>query len=235
VTRLRALALLLVALAVAGCGEEARSGDGTATLWVTRDRGATVLVNEHVPAGQTLLRALHSRAAVTTRYGGRFVQSVDGLAGDASRRRDWFWFVNGLTGDTGAAEYRLHDGDVAWWDYRDWSGGAETLDVVAGAFPEPFLHGFGGRVRASAVRYAPGRVADARLVAAVIGASDIATSGTPVAGGEHVFELGPVTPGASLVARLRQPGSGPGSPVRFGYGGEVGPLLDGAFTRTFGG
>jgi hypothetical protein len=235
VTVFRALALLLVALAVASCGEEARSGVGTATLWVTRDRGATLLVDERVPAGQTLLRALRSRAAVTTRYGGRFIQSVDGIAGDASRRRDWFWFVNGLTGDTGAAEYRLHDGDVAWWDYRDWSRDAETLDVVAGAFPEPFLHGFGGRVRDVAVRHAPGRGADARRLARAIGASDIATSGTPVAGDEHVFELGPVTPGALLVARLRVPGSGPGSPVRFSYGGEVGPLLEGAYTRTFGG
>jgi len=232
---LRALGLLLVALALAGCGEEARSGNGTATLWVTRDRGATVLVNQQVPAGQTLLRALRSRADVTTRYGGRFVQSIDGIAGDASRRRDWFWFVNGLTGDTGAAEYRLHDGDVAWWDYRDWSGDAETLEVVAGAFPEPFLHGFGGNVRAAAVRHAPGRAEDARRVARAIGASDVATIGTPVAGGRHVFELGPLTPGALLVARLRKPGSGPGSSVRFSYGGEVGPLLDGAYTRTFGG
>ena len=93
---------------------------------------------------------------MTTRYGGGFVQSIDGVEGSARRHEDWFWFVNGLAGDRSAASYRLRDGDVAWWDYRDWSGDAETLEVVAGAFPEPFLHGYDGEVRPAAVRYAPG-------------------------------------------------------------------------------
>ena len=69
---------------------------------------------------------------------------------------DWFWFVNGLAGDRSATSYRLRDGDVAWWDYRDWSSDAATLEVVAGAFPEPFLHGYDGKRRPAAVRYAPG-------------------------------------------------------------------------------
>jgi hypothetical protein len=229
-----ALALLLAAAVLGGCGGEARSGGGTATLWVTRDRGATVLVDERVPAGQTLLRALHSRAEVKTRYGGRFVQSIDGLQGDASRRRDWFWFVNGLTGDTGAGEYRLHDGDVAWWDYRDWSGDAQTLDIVAGAFPEPFLHGFAGKVRPVAVRYAPGRAGDARRVGRAIRATDVAVAGTPVAADAHLFELRAVSGAPALAARLRTPGSGPRAAVRFTYDGEVDQLLDGGYTRRFG-
>jgi hypothetical protein len=115
--------LLLVALALAGCGGEGpTAADGTARLWVTRDRGSEVLVDTTVPAGQTLLRALRARAKVTTRYGGGFVQSIEGVKGSARRNRDWFWFVNGLAGDRSAASYRLRDGDVAWWDYRDWSG-----------------------------------------------------------------------------------------------------------------
>ncbi len=230
----RALALLLAALVLAGCGGEGGGGDGTATLWVTRDRGATVLVDERVPAGQTLLRALRSRADVETRYGGRFVQAVDGLEGDASRQLDWFWFVNGLTGDTSASEYRLRDGDVAWWDYRDWSEDAEVLDVVAGAFPEPFLHGFAGKTRPVALRYAAGRAADADRVAGTIGATDVAAAGAPVPAGSHLFELGPAAAAARLVARLRTPGSGPEAPVRFTYSGGVEALLDGAFARRFG-
>ena len=99
---------------------------------------------------------------MTTRYGGGFVQSIDGVEGSARRHEDWFWFVNGLAGDRSAASYRLRDGDVAWWDYRDWSGDAETLEVVAGAFPEPFLHGYDGETRPAAVRYAPGLRAGAR-------------------------------------------------------------------------
>ena len=148
---------LLAALALAGCGGEGpTAADGTARLWVTRDRGSEVLVDATVPAGQTLLRALRSQAEVTTRYGGGFVQSIDGIEGSARRHEDWFWFVNGLAGDRSATSYRLRDGDVAWWDYRDWSRDAATLEVVAGAFPEPFLHGYDGKRRPAAVRYGPG-------------------------------------------------------------------------------
>ena len=80
--------------------------------------------------------------------------------------RDWFWFVNGLAGDRSAASYRLRAGEVAWWDYRDWSNDADTLEVVAGAFPEPFLHGFDGTKRVAAVRYEPGLRAGAGQIEA---------------------------------------------------------------------
>ena len=146
----RVTAPLLVALAfLAGCGGEGpTASDGTARLWVTRDRGSDVLVDATVPAGQTLLRALRSQAEVKTRYGGGFVQSIEGVEGNLRRHQDWFWFVNGLIGDRSASSYRLRDGDIAWWDYRDWSDDAGSLEVVAGAFPEPFLHGYDGKVTA---------------------------------------------------------------------------------------
>ena len=51
--------------------------------------------------------------------------------------------MNGYEGDRSAAEYRLRDGDVAWWDYRAWDREGEAR-VVVGAFPEPFVHGFAG-------------------------------------------------------------------------------------------
>lgn len=228
------LPLLLVALALAGCAGGERPGGGSATLWVTRDRGAVVVLEARVPAGQTLLRALRSKADVGTRYGGRFVQSIDGIEGSGSRQRDWFWLVNGYVGATSAAEYRLRDGDVAWWDYRSWRGDAETLDVVAGAFPEPFLHGFGGKTRAAAVRYPRGMHADARRVARAIGATDVAVLGTPVPAAENVLELGDRAAPAAIVARLRSPGSGPGAPVHFIVAGGVDRLLAGRFTRSFG-
>ena len=77
---LRRLALLLAAACLlAGCGEEA-AGEGSAQLWVTRDRGAELLVDAKVEAGQTLLRALAAETEVETRYGGRYVGSTgDGL------------------------------------------------------------------------------------------------------------------------------------------------------------
>lgn len=228
----RLIALLLAAAAVSGCGAGERSGDGTATLWVTRDRGATVMLDTTVPAGQTLLRALRSKADVDTRYGGRFVQSIDGLGGSLARQRDWFWIVNGYIGGTSAAEYRLRPGDVAWWDYRDWAADAETLEVVVGAFPEPFRHGFGGRMRPTAVRYAPGRRPDADRIARRIGAVDIGPAGVTVPEDANLVEL--VGGDGGVTAALRTPGRGAGAAVRLTVRGSAGPLLAGALKRSLG-
>lgn len=226
------IGLLLAAVALSGCGGEGPTADdGTARLWVTRDRGATVLLDVEVPAGQSLLRALKSKTRVDTRYGGGFVQTIDGLEGSARRHEDWFWFVNGLAGDRSAASYRLRPGDIAWWDYRDWSGDAETLEVVVGAFPEPFLHGYAGNVRPAVVRYAPDLGEAASRVAEALGSDDVAPSGAAVAAGANVFELVEGEP--HLTAALRKPGSGPSGAVRFSFSGSVDRLLAGDFAQKF--
>ncbi|HZT90612.1 MAG TPA: DUF4430 domain-containing protein [Gaiellaceae bacterium] len=138
---MRRLALLLLAIAVAGCGGAA-GAHGTATLWVTRDRGTRVLYAGAVPAGLSAMQALERREKVSTRYGGRFVQSIDGIQGDASGQRDWFFFVNGVESNVGAADVRLRPGDLEWWDYRSWQGGAISVPLVVGAYPKPFTRGF---------------------------------------------------------------------------------------------
>ena len=53
---MRTSALLLLALALAGCGGVREHGK--ATLWVTRDRGSQVLYAGSVPAGLTAMQAL---------------------------------------------------------------------------------------------------------------------------------------------------------------------------------
>jgi hypothetical protein len=133
----RAALVLLLALVVAGCGGGRE--DGSATLWVTRDRGAEVVFTAKVPAGLTALQALDRERDITTRYGGRFVQSIDGVEGSLSARRDWFFFLNGREGDRSAAEVRLHAGDVEWWDFRSWQGDAMSVPVVVGSYPHPFV------------------------------------------------------------------------------------------------
>lgn len=142
-TRLGLAAALAAAALLAGCGG---GGGGRATLWVTRDEGRTLLVDAQVPAGETALQALDRKTAITTRYGGRYVQSVNGIAGSITARSDWFYFVNGIEPERGAQEYRLHAGDVLWWDFRDWGRDGQNVPVVVGAFPEPFVHGFAGAV-----------------------------------------------------------------------------------------
>ena len=225
----RAVALLLAAFALAGCGGAERNG--TATLWVTRDRGTVVMVDAKVAAGQTLIRALRSKTDVETRYGGRFVQAIDGVEGSLAKRHDWFWLVNGLAGDRSAAEYRLRAGDVAWWDYRDWSRDAD-LAVVVGAFPEPFLHGYGGKVRPVAVEYAlPSQRDDARALARRLHARSVSLRGRTVASDWNLFVLDKHA-GTRFVARQRTPG-GPSSPVVVRFSGDVRRLLDGAYRHRF--
>jgi hypothetical protein len=135
---MRGAAVLLLALVLAGCGSGER-GHGTATLWVTRDRGAHVVYAGAVPAGLNGIQTVERKLKVTTRYGGRFVQSIAGVSGSLADQRDWFFFVNGIEGGRSAAEVHVHPGDILWWDYRHWSGSSMEIPVVAGAYPEPFL------------------------------------------------------------------------------------------------
>ena len=141
---MRVVAVLLLALVLAGCGGGG-SEHGTATVWVTRDHGAHVLFAGNVPAGDNAIRTLERKLKITTRYGGRYLQSVDGVEGSLTEQRDWFYYLNGLDGERSAAEVKLRDGDTLWWDFRGWTGSTMHVPVVLGAYPEPFLHGLPGR------------------------------------------------------------------------------------------
>lgn len=195
-------ALLLALCVLAGCGEQT-SGSGSAQLWVTRDRGAEVVLTATVPAGISAMDALQREADVETRYGGRFVQSIEGFEGGVTKRRDWYFYVNGYWADLSARDYTLHDGDVLWWDFRSW---AEQLrvPVVVGAFPEPFLHGWNGRRRPTIIEGGPPEL-EARL-ADLIGVSIGSVSSS------HRLVL---VPGSGFRATLT---GSPGDPVRFVLG-----------------
>ncbi len=92
-----------------------------------------------------MLRLLDREAEITTRYGGGFVQSIDGLegSGEGGRVRDWFFFVNGIESSTGSAEVDVRPGDRIWWDYRDWTD-AMRAPAVVGSWPEPFAQASAG-------------------------------------------------------------------------------------------
>jgi hypothetical protein len=157
------------------------------------------------------MEALRRKADVETRYGGRFVTAIEGIEGGLSSRHDWFFYVNGYEADLSAADYELNDGDVLWWDFRSW---AEQLRVpiVVGAFPEPFLHGFGGRRRPAVVLGGPGPTARrlARLVRGTVNGD---------ANGANRLVL---VAGRGFRARLS---GAPGDPVTFELGVEDAPRL----------
>jgi hypothetical protein len=146
----RRIVCIALCLLVAGCGFGAggtRGGSG-AELRVTRDFGQKSLASARtttVRESDTVMRFLQAHAKTTTRYGGKFVQSIDGIEGNASGgRHDWFYFVNGVEAPTGAADRALSPGDVVQWDYRRWDA-SPRVPAIVGAYPEPFLHGQNGK------------------------------------------------------------------------------------------
>jgi Domain of unknown function (DUF4430) len=146
----RAVLLVLLALAAGGCGLGAgESQEGGATLTVTRDFGTRDVGTgsaDPIPGGETVMRMLQRDFDVDTRYGGGFVQQINGIAGgrEDGRPVDWFYYVNGILAEEGAAARKLVPGDEIWWDHHDWGASADVRAVV-GAFPEPFLSGTEGK------------------------------------------------------------------------------------------
>jgi hypothetical protein len=139
---------LMCALAVAGCGLGPGPSVGDAQLTVTRGYGSKQLLESRerdAPESETAMRLLDRSADISTRYGGGFVQSIQGIEGRSrgGRRYDWFFYVNGVESPIGAADYSLHGGDRVWWDYRDWTA-AMRVPAVVGSYPEPFRHGYEG-------------------------------------------------------------------------------------------
>jgi hypothetical protein len=148
-TVLATLGAGVLSVALAGCGLGAGSASTEARVLVTQDFGAKLVgarIVQDAPSSDTVMRLLQRNFKVKTRYGGGFVQSIDGLAGgtENGRKLDWFFYVNGIQSDKGATEVKLHAGDRIWWDRHDWSA-TQTVPAVVGSFPEPFVHGSGGR------------------------------------------------------------------------------------------
>jgi hypothetical protein len=172
----------LVALAGAGCSIGPGGGSEAADLTVTRGFGQDVLLRAHeprVPEGETVMRFLRRRADVETRYGGRFVNAINGVQsrGAGERREDWFYYVNGIEAGVGAAEREVKGGDRIWWDYRDWSG-VMRVPAVVGSFPEPFVHGSEGKRFPVRIDCARDAAATCREVAARLDRSGISASTT---------------------------------------------------------
>jgi hypothetical protein len=163
-------------------------------LLVTADFGARVLGSWAAPAvrgEETIMSLLRRNARVDTRYGGGFVQSIDGLAGGRERGApvDWFYYVNGVEAPQGAAATNALNGDRIWWDRHDWSQ-TDHVPAVVGSFPEPFAHGIEGkrlpvRVQCASVPGAACQSVLASLRAAGVPAAVAALGG----GGPHTLAV----------------------------------------------
>jgi hypothetical protein len=221
---LAAVACAAVAALAAGCGlGEGDERSGGATLRVTRDFGRVQMGSadtQTLREGGTVMRFLRSEFDVETRFGGGFVQSIDGLAGEGfNGRRDWFFFVNGIEGEVGAGEYELSPGDRIQWDLRRWEA-AMRVPAIVGAFPEPFLSGIQGERRPVRVECGDAQAAPCRDAKGALERAGVAVSASSLGapGTETVTRL--------VVARWPKARIVRGAPTL-----EEGPEANGVFAR----
>ena len=194
---MRTLALLAVitTLCLGGCGfGEGDAQDGGASLRVTRDFGHEQLGAdelETVREDETVMRLLQEHHDVETRFGGKFVESIDGVEGSGGEgTRDWFYFVNGVLADRGAADWEVDSGDVIQWDNRDWSA-TQRIPAIVGAYPEPFRSGTGGErlpVRLECADPGGQTCEDVKETLNAVGAR-VSTAQLAAAGGEELIRV----------------------------------------------
>jgi hypothetical protein len=187
-----ATALLLAALAAAGCGLGPGAEVGSVELAVTREFGSAPMLERSLAASEsdTVMRLLEGSADVSTRYGGGYVQSIDGLeeAQRDGRPYDWFFYVDGVESPIGAADYALKGGERVWWDYRDWSA-TNHVPAVVGSWPAPFAGGYEGERHPVAVECEGGKGA-CPVAREALEAAGIPLSATTPAGAIRVL-VGP--------------------------------------------
>jgi Domain of unknown function (DUF4430) len=145
--RLAVVACVVALLPGCGFGEGETTGD--VSLTVTRDFGLERIgegMQEGATEGDTVMRLLQRSFDIDTRFGGGFVQEIDGVAGgrEEGRQVDWFYYVNGIEASVGAAERQVADNDRVWWDHHAWDV-AQRIPAVVGSYPEPFASGMEGK------------------------------------------------------------------------------------------
>jgi hypothetical protein len=160
-SRLVLLMPLLVLALLCGCRTQSPaegglfpSGDGIkdrVTIAITRDFGKELMLERsaEIDIDTSALEALESIADIETKYGGGFVSSINGIgsaySGSNGQKNDWFFYINGISSNVGAADYLLRAGDIEHWDFRDW-GHQRAVPAIIGDYPQPFRSGFGYRV-----------------------------------------------------------------------------------------
>jgi hypothetical protein len=134
-----AASIALAVLFAGGCGLQTAATRGPATVTVTEDFGSQPVASGAVtPAvGGTPALTLTGRRLQIAEASSGAVGSVVGVA--AGGARGWFLYLNGVAA---RPRSRVYSGERVWWDLH--TSGARPRAVV-GSFPEPFVHGLGGK------------------------------------------------------------------------------------------
>lgn len=112
---------------------------------ITRDfgaRGVGGVRQARVGGSETQLGLLERSFPVQT--AGNTVTSINGVS--AKPGSSWFLFVNGSASGIGSPKLRtaVRPGERIWWDLHN-DTATRNVPVVVGSFPEPFVHGLGGK------------------------------------------------------------------------------------------
>lgn len=179
----------LFAICLSGCSDlqpaqpsPASPADGAEVrVVVTRDFGQKLVFDKSVAIDDSTsaMDALKQVAEIETAYSGGFVNAINGLSsqykgGSSGDKKDWFIYNNGILSNVGALDYILHAGDVEHWDFHDWSLHA-FIPAIIGDFPEPFVHGYDGKVHPTIVVYQNGMEEYAETVASKLSQLEVAT------------------------------------------------------------
>jgi len=109
----------LFAIPLSGC-RSTPSGQIEVGVIVSQDN-STLMLDELVTLdnGSTAMDALQQVATVETKGG--FVEAIEDVRSQyPGTNKDWFYYVNEVSPNVGAAAYILHDGDVVHWDFHEW-------------------------------------------------------------------------------------------------------------------
>lgn len=131
----------------------------TIVIYATTNFGKSILFSKEltIEGGESAMDVLNEVADITCIYGGGFVESINGVksqyAGGEGEKKDWFYYINGMLASVGATQYKLYSGDIEHWDFHDWRLDGMVTAII-GDYPEPFLHGYNGRVAETSIVYA---------------------------------------------------------------------------------
>jgi hypothetical protein len=227
---LTATAAAIGALGLASCGLASHGAGSGVSLVVTRDFGSHSvgsITEARVPPSQTVTQLLERGFHVVKRDGGRTVTSIDGVSGE-SGSLEWFLYVNGIQGTTRSP---VHAGDRIWWDLHDRTATGSTPAVV-GSFPEPFVHGIGGKRLPTVLACASDVTSACTQVAQELRAIGVSVANQTLAGGSGTDSLAVLVGtwrdlNRSLAAALIAQGpQGSGVYAKFNGPGSTLALLD---------
>jgi hypothetical protein len=247
------LSLLVVCTAaLSACGLQPAKGSSKVTLTVTRDFGVVAqgrATEATVPGSQTVLTLLGHFFKVLAGTSGGAVSVIGGHA--AAGGHAWLYFVNGIATPAGAtnesglpitaANAAVHAGDRVWWDLHD-ANAAQTIPAVVGSFPEPFVHGHGGKRYPTTIECGAGVQSSCDAIGALLRSDGVPTADQTLGTGSGAFTLGiVVAPWAELHGSIAAAliAHGPrhsGIYARFTAGRSKLQLLDprGAVVQTLG-